>query len=155
MADKDVAEKQRPHLPRPDRVAGVAVIKPAPPHRWPRSSSISPPDIRCRCRVRPVAGGVGAFGIYSGAEETRRSRFPSSTWPIQPRQTRYSVSTRGSSVNTNNVFHLQLSTSASIWNQRVDPVAEADVDTAYGRDVQAEEILKEACAASRPQSGTG
>jgi pilus assembly protein FimV len=54
--------------------------------------------------------------------------------------------TGGQSVDTSNsVFNSSFSPSASqLDTNEVDPVAEADVYIAYGRDVQAEEILKEA-----------
>ena len=52
----------------------------------------------------------------------------------------------GQSVDTNNsVFNSSFAPSASqLDTNEVDPVAEADVYIAYGRDAQAEEILKEA-----------
>nr|WP_315256327.1 FimV/HubP family polar landmark protein [uncultured Duganella sp.] len=52
----------------------------------------------------------------------------------------------GQSVDTNNsVFNSNFAPSASqLDTNEVDPVAEADVYIAYGRDAQAEEILKEA-----------
>ncbi|MBC7502738.1 MAG: LysM peptidoglycan-binding domain-containing protein [Herminiimonas sp.] len=55
-------------------------------------------------------------------------------------------STGGQSVDTNNsVFNSSFSPSVSqLDSNEVDPVAEADVYIAYGRDAQAEEILKEA-----------
>ena len=55
-------------------------------------------------------------------------------------------STGGQSVDTNNsVFNSNFAPSASQLDaNEVDPVAEADVYIAYGRDEQAEEILKEA-----------
>ncbi|WP_229418322.1 FimV/HubP family polar landmark protein [Massilia sp. Root351] len=54
--------------------------------------------------------------------------------------------TGGQSVDTNNsVFNSNFAPSASqLDTNEVDPVAEADVYIAYGRDAQAEEILKEA-----------
>ncbi len=57
--------------------------------------------------------------------------------------------TGGQSVDTNNsVFNSNFAPSASqLDTNEVDPVAEADVYIAYGRDVQAEEILKEALRA--------
>jgi pilus assembly protein FimV len=57
--------------------------------------------------------------------------------------------TGGQSVDTNNsVFNSSFAPSASqLDTNEVDPVAEADVYIAYGRDAQAEEILKEALRA--------
>jgi pilus assembly protein FimV len=56
------------------------------------------------------------------------------------------AATGGQSVDTSNsVFNSNFAPSASqLDTNEVDPVAEADVYIAYGRDVQAEEILKEA-----------
>lgn len=56
------------------------------------------------------------------------------------------AATGGQSVDTNNsVFNSNFAPSATqLDTNEVDPVAEADVYIAYGRDVQAEEILKEA-----------
>src|SRR3546814_19547704 len=55
-------------------------------------------------------------------------------------------STGGQSVDTNNsVFNSNFVPSASqLDTNEVDPIAEADVYLAYGRDAQAEEIVKEA-----------
>ena len=54
-------------------------------------------------------------------------------------------STGGQSVDTkNSIFNSSFVPSVSSLDTNVDPVAEADVYIAYGRDVQAEEILKEA-----------
>ncbi|MGS0741608.1 FimV/HubP family polar landmark protein [Glaciimonas sp. GG7] len=54
-------------------------------------------------------------------------------------------STGGRSVDTkNSIFNSSFVPSVSNLDTNVDPVAEADVYIAYGRDVQAEEILKEA-----------
>ncbi|MGZ3184264.1 MAG: FimV/HubP family polar landmark protein [Telluria sp.] len=56
------------------------------------------------------------------------------------------ANTGGANVDTNNsVFNSSFQPSASqLDTNEVDPVAEADVYIAYGRDAQAEEILKEA-----------
>ena len=54
-------------------------------------------------------------------------------------------STGGQSVDTkNSIFNSSFVPSVSNLDTNVDPVAEADVYIAYGRDAQAEEILKEA-----------
>ncbi|MFC5474856.1 FimV/HubP family polar landmark protein [Paraherbaspirillum soli] len=60
-------------------------------------------------------------------------------------------STGGQSVDTkNSIFNSNFVPSVSHLDTNVDPVAEADVYIAYGRDAQAEEILKEALR-SQPQ----
>jgi pilus assembly protein FimV len=63
--------------------------------------------------------------------------------------------TGGASVDTNNsVFNSSFAPSASqLDTNEVDPVAEADVYIAYGRDAQAEEILKEALRPSGTYAG--
>jgi pilus assembly protein FimV len=65
--------------------------------------------------------------------------------PTEPSHSMFAES-GGQSVDTNNsVFNSSFAPSASqLDTNEVDPVAEADVYIAYGRDAQAEEILKEA-----------
>jgi pilus assembly protein FimV len=65
--------------------------------------------------------------------------------PAEPAHSLF-AETGGQSVDTNNsVFNSSFAPSASqLDTNEVDPVAEADVYIAYGRDAQAEEILKEA-----------
>lgn len=50
----------------------------------------------------------------------------------------------GQNAEKNSVFNTNFEPSVSSLNTNVDPLAEADVYIAYGRDAQAEEILKEA-----------
>ena len=65
--------------------------------------------------------------------------------PTEPQHSMF-AETGGQSVDTSNsVFNSSFAPSASqLDTNEVDPVAEADVYIAYGRDAQAEEILKEA-----------
>ena len=67
---------------------------------------------------------------------------PDPTTPIQP----FITEAGAQNVDTNNsVFNSNFAPSASqLDTNEVDPVAEADVYIAYGRDAQAEDILKEA-----------
>ncbi|HEX7984958.1 MAG TPA: FimV/HubP family polar landmark protein, partial [Duganella sp.] len=67
---------------------------------------------------------------------------PDPTTPVQP----FIADAGGQSVDTSNsVFNSNFAPSASqLDTNEVDPVAEADVYIAYGRDAQAEDILKEA-----------
>ncbi|NMM36779.1 MAG: FimV family protein [Glaciimonas sp.] len=100
----------------------------------------------------PVAGILiailGAFGIYSNRRRKKpHNKFDDSTFAASSLQTNSLFgSTGGQSVDTNNsVFNSSFAPSASQLDaNEVDPVAEADVYIAYGRDAQAEEILKEA-----------
>lgn len=103
-----------------------------------------------------IAGGVLAL-LLGGLLVARRRKKDEE--PVRHLQTEPSVinvpgtganslfaETGGQSVDTNNsVFNSSFAPSASqLDTNEVDPVAEADVYIAYGRDQQAEEILKEA-----------
>lgn len=91
---------------------------------------------------------LGALGIYSNRRRKKPyNKFDDSAFAAQHLQANSLFgSTGGQSVDTNNsVFNSSFSPSASHLDaNEVDPVAEADVYIAYGRDAQAEEILKEA-----------
>ncbi|MGN6703080.1 MAG: type IV pilus assembly protein FimV, partial [Burkholderiaceae bacterium] len=90
---------------------------------------------------------LGALAVYRGVRRKKQTE-PENT--VLPESTLKANSlfgsTGGQSVDTNNsMFNSSFSASASQLDaNEVDPVAEADVYIAYGRDVQAEEILKEA-----------
>jgi pilus assembly protein FimV len=92
--------------------------------------------------------GLGALGIYSSRRKKQRKDFQDSNILTDSSLKANSLfgSTGGQSVDTNNsVFNSNFAPSASqLDTNEVDPVAEADVYIAYGRDAQAEEILKEA-----------
>ncbi len=89
--------------------------------------------------------GLGAFGIYS-RKRKQKSFGDSIINDSSLKANSLFGSTGGQSVDTNNsVFNSNFAPSASqLDSNEVDPVAEADVYIAYGRDAQAEEILKEA-----------
>ena len=103
-----------------------------------------------------VQGGAGLLALLLGALLFKRARgrkkatafADAGTATDTGPKTNNSLfgSTGGQSVDTNNsVFNSGFVPSASnLDSNEVDPVAEADVYIAYGRDVQAEEILKEA-----------
>ncbi|MDP9109164.1 MAG: pilus assembly protein FimV, partial [Pseudomonadota bacterium] len=91
--------------------------------------------------------GLGAFGIYSSRRKKKSQQFEDSILTDSNLKANSLFgSTGGQSVDTNNsVFNSNFAPSASQLDaNEVDPVAEADVYIAYGRDAQAEEILKEA-----------
>lgn len=99
----------------------------------------------------PLAGllaiGLGSAGIFSSVRRKKQQRFEDSLLSDSSLKANSLFgSTGGQSVDTNNsVFNSSFTPSASqLDTNEVDPVAEADVYIAYGRDVQAEEILKEA-----------
>ena len=92
--------------------------------------------------------------LFGVAQRRKRNAAPVAPAPTEPSvlggqgasaQSLFAES-GGQSVDTNNsVFNSSFAPSASqLDTNEVDPVAEADVYIAYGRDAQAEEILKEA-----------
>lgn len=87
------------------------------------------------------------LGIYSSRKKKAAHQFEDSILTGSSLKANSMFgSTGGQSVDTNNsVFNSNFAPSASQLDaNEVDPVAEADVYIAYGRDSQAEEILKEA-----------
>jgi len=102
-----------------------------------------------------VVAGVAALGLGGLLAAQRRKKKdvkavaePSSILgvPTEPAHSLF-AETGGQSIDTSNnsVFNSSFAPSASqLDTNEVDPVAEADVYIAYGRDAQAEEILKEA-----------
>ncbi|WP_242489934.1 FimV/HubP family polar landmark protein [Noviherbaspirillum cavernae] len=90
---------------------------------------------------------LGALGIYSARRRKQPKHFEDSIITDSSLKANSLFgSTGGQSVDTNNsVFNSNFAPSVSqLDSNEVDPVAEADVYIAYGRDAQAEEILKEA-----------
>ncbi|WP_394779214.1 FimV/HubP family polar landmark protein [Undibacterium sp.] len=90
---------------------------------------------------------LGGYGIFTSRRKKKLQQFEDSilTGSSMKANSMFG-STGGQSVDTNNsVFNSNFAPSASQLDaNEVDPVAEADVYIAYGRDTQAEEILKEA-----------
>ena len=90
---------------------------------------------------------LGALGIYRARKQKQSKQFEDSIITDSSLKANSLFgSTGGQSVDTSNsVFNSSFAPSASqLDSNEVDPVAEADVYIAYGRDAQAEEILKEA-----------
>ncbi|MFZ6641555.1 FimV/HubP family polar landmark protein [Undibacterium sp. TC4M20W] len=94
-----------------------------------------------------LIGILGGIGIWTSQRKKKLQHFEDSilTGSSMKANSMFG-STGGQSVDTNNsVFNSNFAPSASQLDaNEVDPVAEADVYIAYGRDSQAEEILKEA-----------
>ena len=138
--------------PQAEKPAAPAVAKPkpvAPPPPLPEPSFIE--SLTENPMVLPGVGALlvalGALGIYRARRQKQSKQFEDSIITDSSLKANSLFgSTGGQSVDTNNsVFNSSFSPSASqIDTNEVDPVAEADVYIAYGRDAQAEEILKEA-----------
>ena len=129
-------------------------IRPAKPEPAPQEPGLADTIID---NFHYIAAGAAVLLLAALGVAQRRKR---KTAPIKPVQAEPSVlgvpaagagaslfaESGGQSVDTNNsVFNSSFAPSASqLDTNEVDPVAEADVYIAYGRDAQAEEILKEA-----------
>ncbi|MDR3479926.1 MAG: FimV/HubP family polar landmark protein [Burkholderiaceae bacterium] len=155
------AEVAKPEV-KPEVKPATPVVAATPPAgpRKPKPRPIPPPETSLLDDVLGVLGNPlvwgsltvlllsgGAFGIYSGYRKRKEKSFGDSIITDSSLKANSLFgSTGGQSVDTNNsVFNSNFAPSASqLDSNEVDPVAEADVYIAYGRDAQAEEILKEA-----------
>ncbi|NHZ81145.1 pilus assembly protein FimV [Massilia sp. CCM 8695] len=143
VADAPVAAPVPAVVPAPK-----PVIKPAAPAPEPSFFDMLMENI-VLVIAAIVALLAGLFGLSKWRERKQVERNPSEPSILgAPTDQAHSLfaETGGQSVDTNNsVFNSSFAPSASqLDTNEVDPVAEADVYIAYGRDAQAEEILKEA-----------
>jgi len=133
--------------PAPEKPKAVAPPPPAPVAEEPSFVD----ELLGNPLVLPGIGALlvalGALGIYRARRQKQNKQFEDSIITDSSLKANSLFgSTGGQSVDTNNsVFNSSFAPSASqLDSNEVDPVAEADVYIAYGRDAQAEEILKEA-----------
>lgn len=150
------AEAAKPVEPAAEKPATppappVAKAKPVPPPPPPAPEPSFLDEVMENPLVLPGLGALlvalGALGIYRARRQRQGKQFEDSIMSDSSLKANSLFgSTGGQSVDTNNsVFNSSFSPSASqLDTNEVDPVAEADVYIAYGRDAQAEEILKEA-----------
>jgi pilus assembly protein FimV len=136
-----------PAKPAPKKLPTIHPVKPVAPAPEPGLFSFLMDNLT-------LVGGAAAALLLGGAfvaqrrkkKEVKAVAEPSILGvPSEPAHSLF-AETGGQSVDTNNsVFNSSFAPSASqLDTNEVDPVAEADVYIAYGRDAQAEEILKEA-----------
>jgi pilus assembly protein FimV len=162
-AEKAVEPKANPtdtpsSAPVANTVPPVAA-SPAPATAKPKQVVAPPPEERSfvddlldNPLLLPGAGlllaALAGLGIYSARRKKQQKNFDENSVITDSSLKANSLfgSTGGQSVDTNNsVFNSNFTASANqLDSNEVDPVAEADVYIAYGRDAQAEEILKEA-----------
>ncbi len=165
-APTPAAEAPKTEAPKaqPAKTA-TAEHKPAPKKAAPRKHVPPPPSFMDELMENPayLAGGVGVIALLglagfmavrrrrsrgdAGAESQMASEFPSD---LRPGAT--TAKPPAGLVDTGNSSFLtdfDKTGPGSIDTDEVDPVAEAEVYIAYGRDAQAEEILKEAMARDR------
>ncbi|MFZ6747493.1 FimV/HubP family polar landmark protein [Undibacterium sp. Ren11W] len=144
------------NAPVPAAPASVAAVpvSPAPPVKKKLAPPPPPPELNWYdnwsdwllpgTAILALLGGVG---LWSSRRSKKTQQFDDSVLTGSSMKANSMFgSTGGQSVDTNNsVFNSNFAPSASQLDaNEVDPVAEADVYIAYGRDSQAEEILKEA-----------
>jgi pilus assembly protein FimV len=153
-----------PEAAKPAEPAKVAEAKPAPPKAAPAKAPAKapPPEPDMMDSVMEylpyVVGGLGFIAIGAGFFFFMRRRKAASgdsltrTSSVLPSDLKPPSTTgkaAGGLIDTGNSSFLtdfDKTGPGSIDTDEVDPVAEAEVYIAYGRDAQAEEILKEAMA---------
>ena len=151
-AEKNAAPAPKPDAilvqDKPKTIPPIKPAKPAPP------AAAEPGIFDFLMENLPLVGGGAAVLLLGGLLAAQRRRKKDARpaaepsilgVPAEPSHSLF-AETGGQSVDTNNsVFNSSFAPSASqLDTNEVDPVAEADVYIAYGRDAQAEEILKEA-----------
>ena len=161
------AEKPAPAQPAPV----PAVVKPAEEVKKPAEPiKAAPPKVETKPVVtiveggnwyddiNPLYAGAGAIGVlllallgFMAKSRRRReglAKFENSIMTnVEAKPNTVYGTQGGASVNTNNTSFLTDFSQSGLGNldtHDVDPIAEAEVYMAYGRDAQAEEILKEA-----------
>lgn len=150
-APAPVATPAKPVEAAAEKTAAPPVPPPVAPPPMPEPEPSFLDDLMSNPLVLPGIGALlvalGALGIYRARRQKQGKQFEDSIIADSSLKANSLFgSTGGQSVDTNNsVFNSSFSPSASqLDTNEVDPVAEADVYIAYGRDAQAEEILKEA-----------
>jgi pilus assembly protein FimV len=148
----------------------VADAKPAPPKAAPPKKAAPPPQKDMMDEVMDnlplIGGGLAALGLLAGGafmfirrRKERAEAGPSSSmtsaFPSDLKPTTDTGKPGGGLVDTGNSSFLtdfDKTGPGTIDTDEVDPVAEAEVYIAYGRDAQAEEILKEALARDKSRT---
>jgi pilus assembly protein FimV len=160
-AGADAAANAKPNAakPAPAKPAAIAAKPARPAVKAPVKAAPAEPSLADKVMDNIVYIGAGALVLLLAAFGVSRRRkkqdddtssAETSLLGVPTEQTHaLFAETGGQSVDTNNsVFNSSFAPSASqLDTNEVDPVAEADVYIAYGRDAQAEEILKEALRA--------
>lgn len=145
------AKKDGEAAPAPAEKPAVAESKPAPkPAPKPKPKPVAPPPPPPEPSIMDmvmdnlpvIGGGVGALvlgGLGFAALRRRRARAQEDTDDIEP-----VAPTMDADDGAAAAGDTATAAAATTGTDDVDPVAEAEVYIAYGRDGQAEEILKEA-----------
>jgi pilus assembly protein FimV len=155
-AAKPEAAKPEPAKPAqvaaPEAKKDVPATKPAP-----KKPAAPPPppepdlvDQIMEAATDPVylgiGGGILALGIVAFVMARRRRGRRDDDTHVPPRLSKAAAAAAGAAAVTTDTTAAQEPGAAAAAVEDVDPLAEAEVYIAYGRDGQAEEILKEALA---------
>ncbi|MES2017922.1 MAG: FimV/HubP family polar landmark protein [Pseudomonadota bacterium] len=127
--------------------AKIAVVKKAAAPHEPGIMDMLKDNLIAILVALAAIAGIAAFAVKRRSKsDSTPSNEPSILGAPTDQAHSLFAETGGQSVDTSNsVFNSSFAPSASqLDTNEVDPVAEADVYIAYGRDAQAEEILKEA-----------
>jgi pilus assembly protein FimV len=146
--EAEAPKTEAPPLAPPAPVAKKPVAPPPPPAPEPSFIDVLLEDPMLLGLGAGMIALLGGAAVFMSRRRKQRTDFEDSNVLDESSLKANSLfaSTGGQSVDTNNsVFNSSFAPSASqLDTNEVDPVAEADVYIAYGRDAQAEEILKEA-----------
>jgi len=151
--------------PVPPPVASAPAVAPPKPAPPPAAPAIDEPGFIATLAENPVAlwgaGGVLAllvgFGIYRARAGKKKATGETSFLESRLQPDSFFGASGGQRIDTREAAGASSSSASSSMSYSlsqldaigdVDPVAEADVYLAYGRDLQAEEILKEAMRAN-------
>ncbi len=151
------ATPAEPASPPPPPAPPAPPVKPLPPPPPPAEPVVEAPGVVDFLLEDPtlLAGGAGVLALVGGLLVYRRRRQQSSLTATTAIPSQASIGPNsvfgamgGQSVDTGSIAlptgEFSQAGPGSIDTDEVDPVAEADVYMAYGRDAQAEEILLEA-----------
>ena len=152
--EKPAAPIEAAKPPEPPKPAVAPEVKPPPPKKVILPPEPEPEPSFLEENMMPLAGGGGILALLAGyfLYKRRRNTGPAETTaapgPSSLGPNSVFRMTGGQSVDTGNTppqtGDFSQTGPGTIDTDEVDPVAEADVYMAYGRDAQAEEILIEA-----------
>jgi pilus assembly protein FimV len=157
-AGESQAPSEKPAVVQPEPAKPVAATEPKPKPKPAAAPQRPEPDLMDQVMAAAtdplyLAGGgvVLLGGLAFWLARRRRSRAGEDGPPIAPTLSRAAAAAAGAAANTEEAAAASQD-STEPGTDEVDPLAEAEVYIQYGRDGQAEEILKEALAAS-PRRG--
>jgi pilus assembly protein FimV len=156
VAAAPVAAKPAAETPKPAPAAPKPAPKPVPAAAKPKPAPAPEPSLVDEFLGNPMAlGGLGgvvllliAYGVYAWRrKKASQSQFQDVLAPTEPvlaPQPQPGGQAAATAAAVSAAVAATQAAAAAPESDEVDPIAEADVYLAYGRDAQAEEILREA-----------